>query len=157
MTRSPRTSIRLRRALPTDVRFLFRLRNDPSVRKQFKNTKPVRYADHVRWLAQTLTRADRVLFIGVDGRDKPFGQLRFDRAGQRVDISISLATPARGKGLSVPFLLRGIATLRRKMPRRIWFRAHIKRTNPASRAVFLRAGFVRYAGNGSWIYLRKRT
>jgi CMP-N-acetylneuraminic acid synthetase/RimJ/RimL family protein N-acetyltransferase len=132
-------AVALRPAAVGDAAALLAWRNDPAARRASFDPREVTAAEHARWLAQSLARADRRLWIvTADGADA--GMVRLDLEGRAATVSINLAPAARGRGLGAAALRTlaaeafgplGLATLR----------ARVKRDNRASLAAFRRAGF----------------
>lgn len=132
-----RFGISLRKALKTDDLFLFELRNDPSVRDMSVTTAKVEWDQHVTWLNQRLHDASTHLFI-AEFNGRPVGQTRIDSDGE---ISISLISPFRGRGLSTKILLAVIALLQKDKGRVKKISAKVKSNNFVSLHSFRSAGF----------------
>ena len=72
-------ALTVRPATAQDSRQLWQWRNDPVTRSGSRSSAEVSWDDHERWLAQTLTRTDRLLLI-VDDQDGAVGTVRWDLA-----------------------------------------------------------------------------
>ena len=150
--------ISLRPAVPGDARLLWRWANDRTTRAASYNPAPIPWKRHLPWLEKKLATPRRCrIYVAVDERGRPVGQVRFDlEARRRAVVGISVDRARRGKGVGTEILRRGcrkaIADL---SPRRI--AAYVKKDNEASLAAFIRAGFrrvraVRRGGSGSVLF-----
>lgn len=131
----------LRPVTQADEALLLRWANDPATRAASRVHDPIVPADHHRWLERRLaTPDDARLWIGeIDG--VPIGVVRFERrTATAVEISITVAPDARGRGLARPLLDAGVAVARAAFgPMTI--RADILPGNDASLRLFRGAGF----------------
>lgn len=141
----------IRPASPDDAALIFAWRNDPHTRAMFRDSAPVAWADHLRWLADTLQRPDRRLFMAADAAG-PVGVVRFDREGDIWAVSVNLAPDRRGHGLSVAVLQAAM----RQLPGQS-FRAEIRPENTASRQLFSRAGYAEAGLHDGLIRMEIRT
>jgi CMP-N-acetylneuraminic acid synthetase/RimJ/RimL family protein N-acetyltransferase len=134
-----RPSVHLRPATQSDAALLWKWRNDPETRRASFDEAEVALDAHERWLAQTLARADRRLYV-VTCAGAEVATARLDIAGADAEVSLTVVPEQRGRGLGTATLEAlaeeafGGLGLRRLV-------ARIKGTNPASRAAFERAGF----------------
>ncbi len=88
----------LKQATKDDALKLFELRNEPEVMSQSLNDQPVGWAEHLRWLNETLESDNRKLFI-IQVAYEFAGQVRLDKQGDITRISVALTKKYRGKGL----------------------------------------------------------
>ena len=149
------TCVRLRTATPDDAGQLLAWRNDPETRRASFSETEVARADHERWLAETLSRGDRHLYVAVaDGRD--VGTARLDVCGAEAEVSITVAPEWRGRGLATAMLraLTDEAFDRLALSRLV---ARVKASNPGSRAVFERVGFRETADGAVTTLVRERS
>lgn len=126
----------IRRAVEEDVRKVFELSNDPVVRANSIHTEQIAWESHVAWFSRMLANED-VVFLIVETPGKDFvGQVRLVRLDEKWEISISIAAPFRGKGLSSEILLRSveIVGLRKTC-------AFVAAENTASRKLFESCGY----------------
>lgn len=133
------STLTLRRATMSDADRLLAWRNDPGTLRWSRGHQPVAEPVHREWLHASLANPDRVLLI-VES-DHPIGTVRFDRVEPDTwEVSITVAPPDRGKGLSADLLMLGEAALTaRHAPALIL--ANIHEDNVASRTLFDRAGY----------------
>ena len=130
----------LRPAVAEDAARLLAWRNDPEVRAASFSQDPVPVADHERWLASKLADPDVHLLIAeLDAR--PLGQVRLDRLGpDEVEISVSLASEARGKGVGPQMLERAAEVARGEFGPSTLV-ARVRPENERSLRTFAAAGF----------------
>ncbi len=133
--------VRARPAAAGDGPLLLQWRNDPQTRRASRITDLVGAAEHRRWLASSLARADRLLLVGEDATG-PVGTVRWDAAGAGDwEVSITVAPDRRAAGLSGPLLRAGQQALNAAgVPVRT-YRATVHHANLASRRLFERAGY----------------
>ncbi|MFN3648003.1 MAG: GNAT family N-acetyltransferase [Armatimonadota bacterium] len=134
--------LHLRGATADDAELLWQWTNDPAVRASSFSSAPIPWEEHVRWLDGVLANPDRVLWIAEGDLREPVGQVRFDRVGDHVVISVSLASTCRGRGYG-PALIGAACSKYRLSVAPVEVVAYIKDENAASVRAFERAGFVR--------------
>lgn len=117
--------IAIRPASFEDGLLLLEWRNDPTTAKNSKNSRPISQEDHLKWLKETLTRAEIRLWIAEEGCTA-VGTCRSFFDGAMYTLSWTVAPAARGKGVGS----RIVAALLRVTPRP--WRAEILPDNTAS-------------------------
>lgn len=132
--------IRLRAVTGDDAADLHAWRNHADNRRFSHNDAEIPWETHLGWLQRSLQNPDRVLLVGED-ESGPVGVLRYDWTGEFWMTSVYLVPGRHGAGLGEPLLRAGLEWLRQHQPQRRPVRAEILADNPASRAVFLRAGY----------------
>jgi len=138
--------ITVRRATEEDAERLLAWANDPVTRAAGFQPSPIDQRTHGLWLEERLASPTTRLFVGLDG-DEPVGQVRLaaDPDG-RVEVGISVAPEARGRGIGRSLLDAGLAAGLADPDLHIEdFVARIRPDNAASLALFVGAGF-RLAG-----------
>lgn len=130
----------VRRAERRDRDLLLGWANEASTRAASFRPAPIDPVTHNRWFAARLSSPDAGIWIGeVDGR--PIGQVRVERIdGARGEVSISMASEARGQGLARPLLLAAMAAAARALEINT-FVAAVRHGNAASLALFRGSGF----------------
>jgi RimJ/RimL family protein N-acetyltransferase len=128
--------IRLRRATLRDSYQLLDWRNDPETREASVDTAPVTLAMHLAWLARTLERPDRQLFI-AESEGAAIGTIRADCVAQGIELSWTVAPEHRRQGFGTRMVSEFAAQFESVLI------ARIKPANAASRKVAETAGFVR--------------
>lgn len=87
-----------RLATMDDLETLYEWRNDPLTRRASLENTEVKLDSHREWLADTLRRSDRKLYIAErDGH--PVGTVRLDSQGDSFEMSWTVAPSARGHGM----------------------------------------------------------
>jgi pseudaminic acid synthase len=105
MVGAPRVvpAVTLRRATSDDAARLLAWRNDPQTRANSITNDLVTREQHEAFLARSLSAQDRWLFVGEAGL--PVGTIRLDIDGAAaMEVSLTVAPDARGKGYSVALL-----------------------------------------------------
>lgn len=129
----------IRPATEADAGLLLAWRNDPETLRWSRSSRPVAEPAHRTWLHESLRDRDRLLFV-VES-DHPLGTVRFDRAAPDTwEVSITVAPPDRGKGLSARLLTLGEGALQARHGAAT-IRASIHRDNAASLHLFREAGY----------------
>ncbi len=134
------TDIHLRPALEKDCTTLLDWRNNPAVRTRSFSSDIIGLDEHTRWFLNKLSSDDCLLFIAEDGSGFPVGQIRFDRNGDEALVSISVIPSTYGKGIGTVMTKQGCSALANQWPG-IKVLAQVKPDNPASAAMFKKAGF----------------
>lgn len=134
--------ITVRPATGDDAERLLAWANDPLTRSAGFHPSPIDLPTHRRWLAERLASPSSRLYVGLED-DRPVGQVRLEAdAVGRVEVGLSVAPDARGRGVGRALLQAGIAagqadqTLRAEV-----FVARIRPDNAASLALFSGVGF----------------
>jgi UDP-2,4-diacetamido-2,4,6-trideoxy-beta-L-altropyranose hydrolase len=121
-----------------DAQFLFDLRNDPLSRKMSISQDEVKWEEHIQWLSKALSQTGLRLYIpylnGV-----ACGQFRVSPTGE---VSISLVSQLRGKGLAKELIAKASRLYLEEFPETKFLRARVKTANPASRKSFEQAGYI---------------
>jgi len=130
----------LRCATSNDTRDLWTWRNAPEVRRLSRETGEIAWEGHQKWLAGVLADPDRDLLI-AEGASGPLGVLRFDRAGDSVEVSIHLTPFGIGQNVGVSILRAGEDWLQKHRPDIGTIVAAIREENAPSLAAFQAAGY----------------
>jgi UDP-2,4-diacetamido-2,4,6-trideoxy-beta-L-altropyranose hydrolase len=134
-------ALSLRRATIEDRESLFAWRNSEEVRARSFGSGTIAWADHVAWLERTLADPSRALLVG-ESEGAPVGVLRYDVRGDEAVVSIYMVPGRAGRGLGSRLLVHGTQWLRTAHPAVRRIRAEVQPDNAASRAAFLKAGYV---------------
>lgn len=135
-------TITLRPVTEHDEALLLAWANDPVTRAAGFRPAPISPSDHHRWLSSRLSSASGRSFIGMSGTT-PIGQVRLDRDPDGlVEIGISVAPEARGRGIGRSLLEGALDAARHDTELApTAFVARIRPDNAASIALFSGAGF----------------
>jgi RimJ/RimL family protein N-acetyltransferase len=133
--------VALRPAAAEDEAMLLEWANDPGTRAASRSHEPIPPADHRRWLGRLLAIPDDArIWIG-ESDGLPIGVVRFERRGpDRVEVSITVAPDARGRGLARPLLEAGIVGARAVFGG-VQILADVLPGNDTSMRLFRAAGF----------------
>ena len=136
--------ITLRHATAKDCRMIWQWANEPNVRTASFAPDPIAYEDHVKWFQARLDDADCRIYIAediaADRQPVPMGQVRFERQGQEVVISVSLDREFRAKGHGARIIALACRTFLETSDTQV-IHAYVKAGNAASMAAFKKAGF----------------
>ena len=132
--------IRIRPARLADAEILHRWRDDPRVRRQAFDTRPIPWPDHLAWCEGTLADPSRTLLIATR-QDEAIGCVRFDLTPPAARVSLYLDPDRLGQGLAIPVLNAAADWLVERHPEVRHLRAEVRAGNAASRAAFLGAGY----------------
>lgn len=133
---------RVREADLSDARSLWSWRNDATTRAGSLQQDEIPFEDHLRWLASTIERDDRLLLVAVDSTGD-VGTVRWDRLGDAEwEVSITVAPARRGESLSRGLLAAGERELLRRTGRPTTVIAQVQDRNPASRRLFETSGYL---------------
>ncbi len=137
-------SVRVRPVEAGDAATLLGWANDPATRRMSFNPERIEPEPHGRWLDGRLASSTTRFFIGIEG-DRPVGQVRFERGpDDEVEISISVAPEARGRGLGRQLLLAGMtASQQEPALGGTSYVARVRPENQASIDLFEGCGFAR--------------
>lgn len=135
--------IRLRSARLEDRQTLFEWVNEPAVRASAFIRVAIDSEEHLGWFAARLADPRCAIYIALDERDRPVGQVRFDLdSTDSAEIDVSVASDHRGSGVGSELIARGVERLARERGvRRV--DARVRLENAASHRAFEKAGFAR--------------
>lgn len=134
--------VEVRPATALDADLLLGWANDPATRATSFRPARIEAPAHRRWLADRLASPSTRLLIGYEG-PRPVGHVRLERHPDgAVEISISIARDARGRGLGGSLLSAGLEAARRDVAFGVrTFVARVRVENDVSVGLFQRAGF----------------
>jgi spore coat polysaccharide biosynthesis predicted glycosyltransferase SpsG/ribosomal protein S18 acetylase RimI-like enzyme len=113
--------------------------NDPATRAASFTEAPIAREEHLRWLERKLADPEARIWVHAPAGE-PSGVLRLERSGEEATVSIAVAPERRGRGRGLALLEAGARrAARARFARRLL--ARVRRDNPASLALFARAGY----------------
>jgi UDP-2,4-diacetamido-2,4,6-trideoxy-beta-L-altropyranose hydrolase len=130
----------IRQATEYDSQHLFEWRNHPTIRAVSKNSAPIAWEDHQRWLGAVMDDKDCELLIGISA-NQPVGVVRFDKKGDVAEVSIYLVPGGRFVGQGRNLLLSAEWWLKANSPDIKSIRASVLGENEASKNLFLRSNY----------------
>lgn len=144
----------LRAAQASDAALLRIWRNDAVTRANSRSNEEVSEHEHRAWLDATLATSTRALFV-AEAEGTACGQLRLDlEASNSAEVSITVASEHRGKGLASAMLVALEFEARRLGLVRL--HADIKEGNAASVKAFKRAGYYGFARRNGLLVCERR-
>lgn len=129
-------------ARPDDLMLYFRWVNDPEVRKNSFDTRPVSLVDHTTWYLHNIHSDQVVMLIFMDG-NTAMGQVRFHLDGTEARLNYSLDASYRGRGFAASVISMSLAELAKVNTVVMQVRAEVKPDNQASIRVFEKCRFER--------------
>lgn len=146
--------VTLRPAASADGDMLLDWVNRPdSLAASLKTSAPVPRVVHQAWLAAMLADSGSGLWI-AEREGAPVGQVRLQRKGAALEVSIYVEAAARGAGTATRMLDLARAEAARRWPG-VGLVARIKPDNAASRRLFTRAGYGRMVVERDHIVLHR--
>lgn len=134
------TGIEMRPARSDDAQRLHAWRNHPAIRSVSRNTEPIAWEDHSRWLASVLDAPSTKLLIG-QRNGEPVGVVRFDILNDRADVSIYLVPEAKVGCRGVELLQAAEIWLTHHCPDVQMLHAHVLGFNTRSHGLFVASGY----------------
>lgn len=131
--------INIRLAHAKDCEVLHAWRNAPETRASSFSTEEIPLETHCAWFQDKLKDAGCLFFIAIE-KDKPIGQIRFDREGDKAVVSISVDPAIKNRGIGTIMTRLGCLAMQDQWPG-VTATALVKQDNPASAAMFAKAGF----------------
>jgi UDP-2,4-diacetamido-2,4,6-trideoxy-beta-L-altropyranose hydrolase len=143
-------TIELKPATGADMEPLWLWRNDPVTRAQSRNTDPISWTSHVRWVTAALGDQARKILIAKRG-GTPVGNVGFHQVNGDMEVSIVVAPANRGIGVGRAMLSAACSEMRGDLF------AAVRIENDASRRLFENCGFqeVESSEPGFVRYLRR--
>ncbi|XGB39043.1 MAG: bifunctional UDP-2,4-diacetamido-2,4,6-trideoxy-beta-L-altropyranose hydrolase/GNAT family N-acetyltransferase [Cyanobacteria bacterium LVE1205-1] len=140
------TPLVARPACLADEALMLQWANDPLVRQNAFNPKPIDEATHRNWFYQRLRNPETCqIYILETEALLPLGQVRFERSDDAWQIDYSLAAVARGRGLGIPLLQTAMSAFRQSQSGTLVF-GRVKSDNVPSTKVFEHLGFTKTGG-----------
>lgn len=118
-----------------DIKKVFLLSNDDTVRQNSINQQKIKWENHVAWFNDRIKNTNEPFYIIETSECEFIGQVRFEKK-EEVIISISIMPDFRGKGLASEIIK--FCTKKSKLNNIL---AYIKEENLPSQRSFLKAGY----------------
>ena len=125
-------NIQIKKASLSDASFFYELRNEKTARKNFFNTKNIKYSDHLKWYKKKLKKKNIIFLIALSGNSKKIGIVRYDVGVIFANISINISKDFRSLGYGSRILKKSEKFLKRKLI----IISRIKKDNKASIKIF---------------------
>ncbi len=130
--------IKLRPVLSADCERIWRWANDDSVRAFSFSKAPIAWADHVFWFEKRIKSPH--FYLGLNLKDLPIGQVRFDRNGTETFISVMVDRSCRKQGYGAALIMMACERLFSESGI-MEVHAYVVPDNKESRRAFTKAGF----------------
>lgn len=127
--------LNIRFANISDMKNVFDLSNDDTVRANSIHTEKIEWGNHVKWFQSRINIKDSPFYIIEDENRHFIGQVRFDKTEEPI-ISISIVKEYRGKGLAAD-----IIRMCSKFSKYNKIYAYVKKENNPSFRSFIKAGY----------------
>ncbi|WP_167483104.1 GNAT family N-acetyltransferase [Leptospira noumeaensis] len=127
----------------SDCELLFGWVNEPEVRKNSFDSKPIEWKNHLVWFENKIKDKNSIILI-LESEKKPIGQIRFDKENKTKTYRIDFSVDARyrGKGLGNHIIKLGCEYLENQLLKnKISLIGEVKTENIASQKSFLSNGF----------------
>ena len=132
--------ITLRAVLKEDCRLIWDWANDPATRTVSFSPEPIPWDEHTAWFHEKLSDERCRMYMGLDGRGFPVGQIRFDCSNGEAQVDVHIDPAKRGQGFGTRLILAGTAKLFEETTVHT-VHAFIRKENAASIRSFTKAGF----------------
>jgi spore coat polysaccharide biosynthesis predicted glycosyltransferase SpsG/RimJ/RimL family protein N-acetyltransferase len=130
-----------------DAKLLLEWRNDSGTRTASRNQSAVSAEGHRSWLTESLADESRTLLV-AESAGRAVGTVRFDRAGRRAEIAVTVAPEERARRFG-PQIIREAAELYLHAHVGVdRIRAEVRPENEASTKAFTRSGFFPVEADG---------
>ncbi len=126
----------IRLAEPRDIKNVFDLSNDDTVRLVSMNPEKIKWDDHVKWFNEILNTSNAFFYVAETDERDFIGQVRFVKNAQDWVVSISLVKKHRHKNLGKRILEKAM-----KMSGLKSFKAYVKTDNLSSQKLFFSLGY----------------
>ncbi len=131
----------IRKADMRDIRNVFELSNDPTVRANSIHEEPILWENHEKWYSSAIDAHNTKFYVAETPDGAFVGQVRFCYDGSLWVVSISISAEFRGCGLANKILNKAMELSGARC-----FEAKIKTHNMASEKLFIASGYHRCGG-----------
>lgn len=138
----------IKKAVSSDIKFLWHLRNQPEIFKYFKNPETVNWESHLKWIRPIIAgKSKKNIFIIWFLKNRA-GQIRFDKKNNNsTEISISVLREFWGRGIARGALALAI----KKQKDSKYFTACIHKDNLSSLSLFEKMNFKLNGRKEDWL------
>jgi len=133
--------MKLRKIRESDCSFLFKLANDPLVRRMSFSGNPIEWPEHLQWFNAKLRDQKCSIYIAMDAHGAPIGQIRFDTVGLHLaEVDVSISPLLKGRRLGTELIALGTTKFFQESSIRT-VHAKIRSENAPSIHAFRSAGY----------------
>jgi RimJ/RimL family protein N-acetyltransferase len=122
----------IRKASEKDARFFYELRNEKEARKNFFNTKNIKYNEHLKWYKNKLKKKNIVFLVVLISDKKKIATVRYETDKIFTYISINISKKFRNLGYGSKIIKKSEKFLKKKLV----IISRIKNKNKASVKIF---------------------
>lgn len=142
--------IMLRRCTYSDMDIIYKWINDDEVRNNSFNSNYIEYESHVKWFNEKMNSSNTYMYI-ILNNNKEIGTARLEKNNSKATISYLISNEYRGKGygnkiidlIKKEAIINNIDVLE----------AVVKKSNIASRKIFINNVFFEIEENNRYVYL----
>ena len=144
--------LKLIKAKKKDTLFFYKLRNDKINRKNSVSTKKIGYDNHKNWFLKTIKKKSNFIFV-IKKKKINCGYLRYEKTQNFLNVSICIIKKFRNKKIALSALLIGDKKVKKN--KKLGLKAIVKKNNPNSIKLFLKAKYNLYKKEKGIIYFKK--
>ena len=106
--------IKIKKASINDASFFYELRNEKSARKNFFNTKNIKYNDHLKWYEKKIKKKNAIFLVALSNNSEKIGTVRYETNKIFTDISINISKKFRNLGFGSKIIKESEKFLKKK-------------------------------------------
>ena len=141
-------NIKLHKINKKDFYFVFKLRNNKSIRRISIKQKVIKYSAHLDWIKKFIVKKN--IFLIIKNKDIKIGYIRIEKKLKNFFVSIALINKYRGKGLGVKALLHA-----ERFTFCNFLYAVVLKNNLSSIALFKSADYNVFKYNKKYFFMKK--
>lgn len=135
--------IKIKKASVKDANFFYELRNEKGAKKNFFNTKNIKYNDHLKWYKKKLKKKNVVFLVALINNSQKIGTVRYETEKIFTNISINISKKFRNFGFGSKIIKKSEKFLKKKLI----IISRIKNNNKASIKIFKRNNYKVFKSN----------
>ena len=106
--------IKIKKASLNDASFFYELRNEKSARKNFFNTKNIKFTNHLRWYQKKLKKKNIIFLVALINNSQKIGTVRYEANKIFTNISIIISKKFRNLGFGSKVIKESEKFLKKK-------------------------------------------
>jgi spore coat polysaccharide biosynthesis protein SpsF len=142
--------IKIKKASINDGSFFYELRNEKSARKNFFNTKNIKYNDHLKWYKKKIKKKNAIFLVALSNNSEKIGTVRYETNKIFTDISINISKKFRNLGFGSKIIKESEKFLKKKAI----IISRIKSNNKSSIKIFKRNNYKVIKNNKNLILIK---
>ena len=142
--------IKIRRASVKDAIFFYELRNEKAARKNFFNTKNIKYNNHLKWYKKKLKKKMVIFLVASINNSQKIATVRYETEKIFTNISINISKKFRNLGYGSKIIKNSEKFLKKKLI----IISRIKNKNKASIKIFKKNNYKVIKNNGDLILMK---